>query len=217
MKDYYKQRIAHYYKIEKYGNVDIRESFFGGRTNNLTFNYECDPKSTQSIKYLDFTSLYPYVLSTKEYPIGHPRVITEFNNNNIENYFGFIKCKVLPPKSLYLPILPIRLIKSKKLVFPLCATCAEEMNQSNCKHSAEERMLVGTWTSMELKQAVKRGYLIKEILEILHYEEKRCDIFFEYIKTWLKVKTEASGRPPNCQTDDGINEFIDQFYEREGK
>lgn len=30
-----------YYQSRKYGNLDIREAFFGGRTNNIKFVHNC--------------------------------------------------------------------------------------------------------------------------------------------------------------------------------
>ena len=55
-----------------------------------------------------------------EYPIGHPQIITE-NFAPLSEYFGLVKCFVLPPRSLYHPVLPYR--TQGKLIFPLCRTC----------------------------------------------------------------------------------------------
>ena len=55
-----------------------------------------------------------------EYPIGHPQIITE-NFAPLSKYFGLVKCFVLPPRSLYHPVLPYR--TQGKLIFPLCRTC----------------------------------------------------------------------------------------------
>ena len=174
--------------------------------------YEC--KTDEVIRYLDVTSLYPSVLVKNPYPLGHPKVITEFESKQIDNYFGFIKCKVLPPKNLYIPVLPIR-DQNKKLLFPLCAICANEKGDK-CKHTPDQRALVGTWFSEELKLALTKHYVIKEIYEVLHYEQKSHDLFQPYIQTWLKYKTEASGWPMKCDTDEKKNEFIREFKEREG-
>ena len=218
MKIYFNERIKHYSQISKYGDINIRESFYGGRTNNLKFTYEC--KENESLKYYDFTSLYPYVLVNNKYPVGHPELITEnFGlkedyGEKIKEYFGFIKCKVLPPKDLYIPILPMRI--NSKLVFPLCMTCSTNKNQESCNHSDKERELCGTWTSCEIQKAVKLGYKIKSILQVLHYDEKRSDIFQEYIKTWLKIKTQASDWPKDCVTREQKDEFILQFNAKEG-
>ena len=48
-------------------------------------------------------SLYPSVMYN-EYPKGPPVI-----KKNLQNIFGIIKCKVLPPRKLYHPALPIKL------------------------------------------------------------------------------------------------------------
>jgi len=119
-----------YYKdIKDYGHASLRESFFGGRTNNFLFNYKC--QQNKSLKYYDFTSLYPHVLVDNNYPIGHPNTITE-NFSDVDNYFGFIKCIIIPPKQLYIPVLPLKI--DDKLCFPLCFKCAKLRNSANCNH-----------------------------------------------------------------------------------
>ena len=216
-KNYYLDRMKHYNSIKKHGHVSIRESFFGGRTNNLKFKVDCKPG--QKIYYLDVCSLYPYVLKSRKYPKGHPKVITEFENNDISGYFGFIKCKVLAPQSLYNPVLPLRLnAKSgKKLVFSLCKTCAENQSNEDCNHSIKDRAFYGTWTSMELQKAVEVGYQILKIYEVLHYEESIHDLFTGYINKFLKLKTEASGWPNNCVTQEERQQFVDEYSQRESK
>ena len=50
-----------------------REAFFGGRTNAVKLHHEV--ASGEKIKYIDVTSLYPWVNKTQEYSIGHPEII----------------------------------------------------------------------------------------------------------------------------------------------
>ena len=56
---------------------------------------------------------------------------------------GVIKCKVLPPREMYHPVLTSK--SNSKPMFPLCSACAYTMNQDDCTHSDEERCIVGTW------------------------------------------------------------------------
>ncbi|XP_035221202.1 probable DNA polymerase [Stegodyphus dumicola] len=135
-------------------------SFFGGRTNAIQLYYEGDAK------YVDFTSLYPWVNKYCLYPVGHPNIITE-NFDALENYFGIIKCRILPPRGLYLPVLPYR--AQNKLMFPLCKTCAELMYQGICQHSDDERAIIGTWVTEEVKLAVKKGYCITKVSILGNY------------------------------------------------
>ena len=115
--------------------LNPRYSFFGGRTNAIQLYKKIDPSLGESIKYVDFTSLYPYVNKYKKYPVGHPTTITE-NFGDIKDYFGIAKMIILLPKRLYFPILPIK-GEDQKLKFVLCRTCAKEECQ-DCQHSNEE-------------------------------------------------------------------------------
>ena len=85
--------------------LDPQESFFGGRTNASQLYYR--EKEDEKIEYVDFTSLYPCVIKTGQYPVGHPEVImSDFKDLN--QCFGIIKVRVLPPHGLYHPVLPYR-------------------------------------------------------------------------------------------------------------
>ena len=72
-----------------------------------------------SLRYVDFTSLYPWCNKMTRTVVGHPRIITE-NFEDISTYFGMIKCTVLPPRGLFHPVLPYR--TQGKLMFP-SASC----------------------------------------------------------------------------------------------
>ena len=210
--EYVQSRLAHYYAIKCVGSINIRESFYGGRTNNIKFYHRC--AEDEVIRYLDFTSLYPFVLRQYKYPLGHPCLIEE-NFKDVNQYFGFIKCKVLPPKNLNIAALPMRY--NKKLLFPLCRTCALHSNPNSCTHDDDERYLVSTWTSIEVQEAVKCGYKVLKIYQVLHYYQRnQPSIFSDYIKMWLKIKQESSGWPSWVQNDDQKKLYIEQYQTAEG-
>src|SRR5689334_5959764 len=140
-------------------------------------------------------------LKPKEFPCGHPKKLDfESPGFDINNVFGFVKCKILSPKQLYLPVLPSRV--NNKLEFVLCATCAESSNQKTCEHSDDDRCLIGTWTTAEIQKAISEGYEIKKYYEVLHYEKVSDKLFKKYIDLWLKIKQESSGWPPGCETEE---------------
>ena len=60
---------------EKCEPFHIRDSYFGGRTNAIVLHSEFLQNSKGG--YLDFCSLYPYVLKYERYPIGHPSCFTK--------------------------------------------------------------------------------------------------------------------------------------------
>ena len=99
--------------------LNPREAFFGGRTRAVALHVRAE--DNQEIRYIDVTSLYPFVNKTKCYPTGHPHIITQPANQNIYSYFGIALVDILPPANLFHPVLPVR--RGGKLTFPLCATC----------------------------------------------------------------------------------------------
>ena len=214
-----KNRWRYYNRLEELGGVVLRESYFGGRTNNRKFFKTCDGEN-EWFEYVDFTSLYPAVLAKYPYMIGHPIVIRD----NFDDYldvnsssfkkplFGFVKCRVYPPKQLQFPILPARI--HDRLEFVLCSKCADEKSQNDCSHSDEERALVGTFATPELEEALDNGYRIAEIIEILHWDQTSDNLFKPFVLQWLKIKQEASGYPSGCDSELDMQKYVED-YERE--
>lgn len=131
-----------------------------------------------------------------KYPLGHPKqkIIrpTTFN----DEWFGLIKCKITPPRGLYIPVLPTKLkcgSGDEKLVFTLCKTCTELNNQSHtCHHNDEERSILNTWSTEEVKLALSKGYRILTIYEVWDFESTTT-IFKNYIEKFIKLKLQSSG------------------------
>lgn len=70
-----------------------------------------------------------------------------------------------------------------------------------CHHNDDERALVGSWSSPELQEAVRKEYRILKIYERWHFSETSFHLFSEYVNTFLKIKQEASGFPTDCADD----------------
>lgn len=159
--------------------------FFRGRTCALNLRHTAGPSET--VHYVDFTSLYPYVNCSFPYPLGHPTIIyKDFDHPN--SYFGFIRAVIYPPRFVYFPVLPYK-TPAGKLVFTLCRTCAEKKNQTaSCSHSDQERALTGVWLSVEFQKALQSGYRLVKITELRHFEKSSSTIFQGYIHTFLKGK-----------------------------
>ncbi|XP_065436103.1 uncharacterized protein LOC135979895 isoform X1 [Chrysemys picta bellii] len=188
-----------------------RDALFGGRTNAIRLYYK--PNPGEEIHYYDFSSLYPFVNKTKEYPLGHPDIVYD-KFGPLANYFGIAKVKVYPPRGLFFPLLPVRV--GGKLMFPLCRTCAETEQRETCTHTDEERAILGTWCTVELNAAIAKGYAVAKIYEIWHFNEKSDKLFSEYIKLHLRQKQEASGYPTWCTDEEKQNKYVSDFYQKEG-
>ena len=153
--------------------LEPRDAFFGGRVNGFKLFREARDDEQLSMSTLH---LYPFVNKTKKYPIGHPVIIRE-NFEDISNYLGFVKCKVLAPSNLYHPVLPVR--AKGKLFFPLCKQCVMD-DSEECWHSEEERSFCGTFTMIEVMKAIEKGYKFLQIQEVWHFAETSSDLFSEY-------------------------------------
>lgn len=200
--------------------LNPRDSFYGGRTGNTVMYYKA--KTGEKIRYLDICSLYPYICKTGKFPIGHPEVLIgeDCQNVNLLEIDGLIKCKILPPQSLYHPVLPIKM--NNKLMFVLCRTCGEQMNPGDCSHSDNERSLISTWVVQEVVKAIEKGYKVQEIYEIWKYEVQQYDkenqvngLFTEMMNKFIQVKQEASGWPLLCTTKDQKQQYLEQFSQSE--
>lgn len=145
--------------------LEPRDAFFRGRTEAFKLYEEAN--TDKQIKYYDVTSLYPFIKKAGKIPVGHPDIITE-NFKYISNYEGLVKCKVLPPRNLRIPILPLKC--NGKLMFSLCRTCTEHYQQTQCQHADHDRAFTGTWITDELKMALAQGYILQTIYEVWHFE-----------------------------------------------
>ena len=137
--------------------LEPRDVFIGGRTEAIQLY--ADTEEDEEIRYLDFTSLYPFVNNNCGYRIGHPRIITKPSSSDISSYFGLVSCTILPPAELYHPVLPYR--TGGKLTFPLCSSCVESQlpksihNRTRCCHHTDtDQALKGTWCTPELEEAL---------------------------------------------------------------
>ena len=200
--------------------LDPRDAFFGGRTNAYCLYYKV--QEGEEVHYYDFKSLYPFVNKNGEYPVGHPEILSNAKVEDVlaRQYFGLIRCTVVPPTDLLHPVLPYRC--SEKLTFPLCATCVKEnidlplhtKKLDTCTHGPEQRALTGTWCTPEVYKALDKGYTFHSVDQVYHFKERK-KLFGKYINTWLKHKEEASGYPQGCDTEDQQREHIRGWAERE--
>ena len=202
-------------------------ALFGGRTEVFCRFLQNSDRIT--LRYIDVISLYPYVLRSKYFPINtfqiiRPHVEPSFTFE-IEKVFGLVFCKILPPRGLFVPVLPTKI--RKKTIFTLCRLCAEENKYSNkvlditqgddlpdqlqfCFHNDQQRCFVGVYTSVELELALKFNYKILEIYEIWHFKEKSNQLFTDFINTYFKFKLESSGFPSHVKTDSDKIAYVRQ-------
>ena len=211
-----KSRYQKIHEMKISPNLNPRQALFGGRCCPVKLYHKI--QDDEKINYYDFCSLYPYCLKRYPYPLGHPIILNEFENNDISNYQGLIYCTVSPPFDLLFPILPSLI--NDKLVFTLCRTCADNMIE-NCDHTEDDRYLTGVWTHIELSKALERNYTIIKIYEIWHFENftkminGQNELFSAFINMCIKGKVESSSYPYYVQTEEDKKEYIQQYHDEE--
>ena len=119
--------------------------------------------------------MYPYVMSDEKFyfPTHEPLKLKADKHQfpALEDIFGLIHCRVIPPDDLYFPVLPER-TQSGKVLFHL-------------------NEMTGTWTSVEIQKAVAMGYVVTEVYEVHHFPQKSNTLFKAYNETFFGIKRAA--------------------------
>lgn len=98
--------------------LNPKEALFGGRRGLSCCYYKA--KKDEWVDYIDFTSLYPSINKYGTYPVGHPTIMKNPSDQNIQDYFGVAKVDIMAPEKLFHPVLPMKI--GAKCKFTLCAT-----------------------------------------------------------------------------------------------
>ena len=166
-------------------------------------------------------SLYPYICKYGKFPVGHPTVYvgTDCPPDCLDRE-GIIKCKVLPPRKLYHPVLPYK--SNSILMFRLWCAYANTMNQGNCTHS-DGRCIVGTWVADEVRKAIEMGYGVVDMFtfwecSVTCYDKGTSSggLFAEYINMFQKLKQQSSGYPSWFQSEEDMDRYVEDYQCAEG-
>ena len=112
------------------------EAYYGGRTNATSLYKKY--VGTEKIHYIDVVSMYPTVMLLPQYlyPVCEHEV-RRFDDPNmlpipLDQLFGLQKCRVIPPNSLYHPVLPNGVKTTANCVFH-CTQSPGHGRMSNCR------------------------------------------------------------------------------------
>ena len=125
-----------------------------------------------------------------------------------KDFIGVCQGRVLPPDNLFVPCLAHKM--DGKLLFCLYRTCASngQMQRIRCSHNERERSWIDVYTSIDNERALLMGYKILEYKEIWHYHGGGGKVFRDFILNIVKRKTECSGFPRNCNSDQSKEDYI---------
>ena len=206
--------------------LDLRGALCGGRTSALRWYHKADLAKGETIKMADVVSEYPNANLRGKYPYGHPTIYLEGDTDMppVHTWNGIIKCTVLPPRDLFLPVLPYKC--NGKLMFPLCRTCVHTENKHICQHeNPADRELTGEWCAPELLVAVlEKGYTLVRTHEVYQYpgtmqydpETGTDGLLSAYVRRFMALKIQASGWPEGCDTQEQREHYMAEVKKYDG-
>ena len=167
---YYKPETSQIYHLRRDIDAEIRAYYNGGR--NEVFKTLGITKGP--LYYVDFTSLYPYVMQKKYYPVGEMEIITPEDKHTYNyDWFGFVKVNFKHNENNTIkPYHPIK--HNGKLIFA---------------NVAEFQTAIFTTEEIKYSLANNLNYTY-EFIKVYHYKEKK-HIFKDMIKDLFKMKSEA--------------------------
>lgn len=131
------------------------------------------------VTQIDINSLYPHIMATMEFPdlkeeiyIEEPLKDLEIEDIIKDEFIGCAECIVEAP-NIKLGYLPVRF--NKTIYFPT------------------NRELTGTWTILELREALKLGYKIKEMNWAVLYPKLDDNLFKNYVGKMYELKSRSEG------------------------
>mgnify|MGYP001299722598 CR=1 FL=1 len=183
----------------------IRKSFHGGRTETFRLYRKWSQQELkQGIcgRYKDVQSLYPTTQFYDPLPIGEPTTITDFsflNKNEYHNYitnnYGWYEVDINMNKHLFIPPLVVK--GEGKLTADL-----------NNKEKA-------VFHSVELQRAIEDGCVITNIYKCIQMNSS-TDLFKDFVRTFLEVKVNATGKPKFWDSNIKRNKWIKEHEDRFG-
>ncbi len=191
------------YEARPRERLALRDALRGGRTEAFCLLFDAFDEPDREMFYMDLNSLYPFVAINNEFPVGRPETFLGSNLETIElgeegfvdsstgeRIRGTVQADLHPPDSVFIPVLPVH--SDGKLVFGLCGECIRKRQKSFCAHDEKERIIRGTWTTVEVEVAARNGYRVHKIHEIVGYR-KALPVFRDFYTRLATIKIESEG------------------------
>jgi hypothetical protein len=111
---------------------------------------------------------------------------------------SIMECDVVCPDTLMHPLLPNKDPVTGKLMFDL----------RNKYHQ--------WYTSVELNAALAKGYNVTRVHKVCQWNQTTTDLFASYMKTFGRLKDEATGWPSEVKTQAQQAEYLQEYKRRTG-
>lgn len=155
------------YTLDRDTDQQLRKYYFGGRNECMTkLGY-----NKGKFYYVDFTSLYPYVMKKNKYFYGKMTKLTPKDNSKFNNkWFGFVKVLFRNTNKNNIPLHGVlhKIDNNNKLVFPHVDKWTESIiSTEEIKYSIKNK-LGYEYKFLEVYQWNKRGHTFKTIIDELY-------------------------------------------------
>ena len=120
--------------------LEPHEAGFGGRTGAVALHAVAG--EGEEIRYVDVTSLYPWVNKNCTYPIGHPQIINQPVDQSLGSYFGIGTVDILPPLVCFTPSCPCVVVANSPF---LCVAPVSRRSRPNPCCIALNTAIIWTW------------------------------------------------------------------------
>jgi len=183
-----------FYMCSKNINDELRNAYFGGRTE--IFRLYAPELKDSFYYYYDINSLYPFVMRKYAYPISKPNILLTPDANVYMENDGITYAHITTPDKLYIPLLPakIKLKTDTKLMFVLGS-------------------YDGWWDNHLLRKAKELGYSIEPKKAYIFDSEY---IFKDFVNDFYKIKQNAkSGTPMYLIAKLLMNSLYGKFGQRQ--
>jgi hypothetical protein len=157
----------------------VRKSYSGGRC-------EVFKRIGSNLNSYDVNSLYPSVMALHKFPINPSPVLKDIPVKDFLKYYRgrpyIVTARVSAPKDLIVPILPLKMNvpgeRDVKLLYPVGGENSDELEW--------------TWCSPEFEKALRNGYKLLEVKELILYGAE-VDLFSGYVYKLYDIKQHATG------------------------
>jgi len=165
---FYDEHKTPIYSLTREVDTELRKFYYGGRNEVMTKLGHTKGK----LFYLDFTSLYPYVMQNNEYQYGKMNIIDVKTKIFNKKWFGFVKCRFRNTHKKNIPLHPVVILG--RLVFPHVKKWQDAILSTE-----------------EVRYSVKNdiGYEY-EFTKVYNYENK-TDFFKKPVEELYKMKIDA--------------------------
>jgi hypothetical protein len=159
---FYDENKTPLYTLPKSIDKQLRNYYFGGRNECMTkLGYQ-----QGKFYYLDFTSLYPFMMCSKMFPYGEVKTINIDGDVLDNNYFGFVRCKFRNVNKDSIPLHAV--LKNNKLLFPHCDDWQESILTTEEIRYSINNNLGYEYYFYEVHNYDKKDYIFKECVEDLY-------------------------------------------------